>query len=77
MSNIENWHYSSTGISKQEKKAVEVALEKGFWPTKSYLGKREPWEVACVECNSVITTTYGKLIQNKFKLFYFIIGSIN
>lgn len=67
MSNVENWHYSSTGISRQEKKVVEVALEKGFWPTERYRGIREPWEVTCIECNSVIRTTYGKLIQKSFK----------
>jgi hypothetical protein len=61
------WHYSSTGISKQEKKAVEVALEKGFWPNESYSGIKEPWEVTCIDCNSVIKTTYSKLFQKSFK----------
>jgi len=67
MSQEESWHYTSTGISKQEKKAVEIALEKGFWPTQSYKGIREPWEVLCMECNSVIETTYSKLSQKGFK----------
>ena len=66
-SNSENWHYSSTAISKQEKRAVEAALEKGYWPTEPYKGMREPWEVTCLECNSTIKTTYGKLIQKSFK----------
>ncbi len=67
MTQGENWHYSTSGISRQEKKAVENALEKGFWPTHSYKGLREPWEVACIECKSVIATTYSKLCQKNFK----------
>jgi hypothetical protein len=67
MTQGENWHYSTSGISRQEKKAVENALEKGFWPTQSYKGLREPWEVACIECKSVIATTYSKLCQKNFK----------
>jgi hypothetical protein len=67
MPHIENWHYSSSEISKQEKKAVEIALEKGFWPTESYKGNREPWEVKCIKCDTVIKTTYKKFILNSFK----------
>jgi len=66
VSQIENWHYSSTAISKQEKRAVEIALEKGFWPTTRYKGKSEPWTVKCIECNAVIQTTYRKFILNNF-----------
>jgi hypothetical protein len=65
--NMDTWHYTSGGMSKRQKKVVEQALEKGFWPAGHYVGIREPWELVCMECNSVIETTYSKFIQKGFK----------
>jgi len=67
MRNMDTWHYTSGGMSKRQKKVVEQALEKGFWPAGHYVGIREPWELVCMDCNTVITTTYSKFIQKGFK----------
>ena len=57
----------SDEIYKEESLAIELSLNKGFFPVSSYFGKNNDWEVRCMECEDIFITSFAKIKTKSFE----------